>query len=73
MPDQSLLAGLGWLAAGVPAAGLWTLLALLLSTAQVGVFLVSVPILALVDPARCSGEALDDATLDQLKSLGYVQ
>lgn len=26
-----------------------------------------------LDPARRSGEALDDATLDQLKSLGYVQ
>ncbi len=45
---QSLLAGLGWLAAGVPAAGIWTLLALLLSTAQVGIFLVSVPILIYV-------------------------
>lgn len=45
---QSLLSGLGWLAAGVPSAGLWTLLALLLSTAQVGVFLVSVPILVYV-------------------------
>ncbi len=45
---QSLLSGLGWLAAGVPAAGLWTLLALLLSTAQLGVFLVSVPILIYV-------------------------
>ncbi len=44
----SLLAGLGWLAAGVPAAGLWTLLALLLSTAQLVVFLVSVPILIYV-------------------------
>jgi predicted PurR-regulated permease PerM len=45
---QSLLAGLGWLAAGVPAAGLWTLLALLLSTAQVGVFLIAIPILIYV-------------------------
>ena len=32
----------------MPSAGLWTLLALLLSTAQVGVFLVSVPILVYV-------------------------
>ncbi len=45
---QSLLAGLGWLAAVVPAAGLWTFLALLLSTAQVGVFPVSIPILIYV-------------------------
>lgn len=45
---QSLLASLGWLAAGVPAAGLWTLLALLLSTAQLSIFLVAVPILIYV-------------------------
>ena len=48
MYKRQLLAGLGWLAAGVPAAGLWTLLALLLSTAQVSIFLVAVPILIYV-------------------------
>ena len=45
---QAILAGLGWLAAGVPAAGLWALLALLLSTAQVGVFPIAIPILVYV-------------------------
>jgi predicted PurR-regulated permease PerM len=42
---QSLLAGLGFLAVGVPAAGLWALLCLLLSTVQVGIFPVTIPIL----------------------------
>ncbi len=45
---QSILAGLGWLAAGVPAAGLWALVALLLSTVQVGIFPISIPILIYV-------------------------
>lgn len=35
---QSLLAGLGMLAAGVPAAGLWALVVLLLATVQIGAF-----------------------------------
>ncbi len=42
---QAILAGLGWLVVGVPAAGLWALLALLLSTVQVGIFPVAIPIL----------------------------
>jgi len=45
---QSILAGLGWLAAGVPAAGLWALLALLMSTIQVGIFPIALPILIYV-------------------------
>lgn len=45
---QSILAGLGWLAAGVPAAGVWALLALLLSVVQLGIFLVAIPILVYV-------------------------
>jgi predicted PurR-regulated permease PerM len=40
---QAILAGLGMLVAGVPAAGLWALLALLLSTVQIGVFPVLLP------------------------------
>lgn len=40
---QATLAGLGMLAAGVPAAGLWALIALLLSTIQIGVLPVMVP------------------------------
>ncbi len=42
---QSLLAGIGMLVAGVPGAGLWALVALLLSTIQVGVFPVMIPAL----------------------------
>lgn len=45
---QASLAGLGFLAVGVPAAGLWALIALLLSVVQVGVFPVVIPILIYV-------------------------
>jgi predicted PurR-regulated permease PerM len=40
---QAILAGVGLFAAGVPAAGLWTLAALVLGVIQVGVALVLVP------------------------------
>lgn len=40
---QALLAGLGMLAAGVPLAGLWALLVLLLATIQIGAFPVLLP------------------------------
>jgi len=40
---QALLAGLGMLVAGVPAAGLWALVALLLATVQIGAFPVLLP------------------------------
>jgi predicted PurR-regulated permease PerM len=52
---QSILAGLGWLAAGVPAAGLWALLALLLSTVQIGIFPVVIPILIYVFVTASTG------------------
>ncbi len=42
---QAILAGLGWLEAGVPAAELWALLALLLSVVQIGIFPLAIPIL----------------------------
>ena len=42
---QSILAGLGWLAVGIPGAGLWALLALVLSTVQVGIFPITIPTL----------------------------
>lgn len=42
---QSLLAGLGFLVAGVPAAGLWALLCLLFGVAQIGIFVVMVPVI----------------------------
>lgn len=40
---QSIFAGLGWLAVGIPGAGLWALLALLLSTVQIGIFPITIP------------------------------
>ncbi|MCF7983308.1 MAG: AI-2E family transporter [Thiohalocapsa sp.] len=40
---QSLLAGLGMLAAGVPAAGLWALVIMVLATIQLGAFPVMAP------------------------------
>ena len=42
---QSLLAGLGFIVVGVPAAGLWALFCLILSIAQVGVGLIVIPII----------------------------
>lgn len=41
---QALMAGLGMLAAGVPAAGLWALLVLLLAIIQLGAFPVLLPV-----------------------------
>lgn len=40
---QSILAGIGFMAIGIPGAGLWALLCLLLSTVQIGIFPVMVP------------------------------
>ena len=40
---QSILAGLGFLAVGVPGAGLWALLCLLLAVVQIGILPVVVP------------------------------
>lgn len=45
---QAILAGLGFLAAGVPAAGLWALAVLVLSIVQVGVLPVMIPVLIYV-------------------------
>lgn len=42
---QSLLAGIGFIVAGVPAAGLWALLCLLLSVAQIGIFVILIPVI----------------------------
>ncbi len=41
---QSILAGLGFVVAGVPGAGLWALLCLILAVLQVGIALVTTPI-----------------------------
>jgi predicted PurR-regulated permease PerM len=45
---QSILAGLGFLAAGVPGAGLWAFLCLLLSVIQIGIFPVTIPVIIYV-------------------------
>lgn len=45
---QAILAGIGWLLAGVPAAGLWALLALVLSAVQIGILPLSLGVLAYV-------------------------
>ena len=45
---QSLLAGLGFLVIGVPAAGLWALLCLLLAVVQIGILPVLIPVLVYV-------------------------
>ena len=42
---QTLLAGLGFMAMGIPGAGLWALLCLLLSVVQIGIFPITIPIL----------------------------
>jgi len=45
---QSLLAGIGFLAVGVPGAGLWALLCLLLAVVQIGISVVVIPIIIYV-------------------------
>jgi predicted PurR-regulated permease PerM len=42
---QALLAGIGFIVAGVPGAGLWALLCLLLSAAQIGIFVIVIPVI----------------------------
>lgn len=45
---QALLAGIGFMAVGVPGAGLWALVALFLSVIQIGIFPVTIPIVIYV-------------------------
>jgi predicted PurR-regulated permease PerM len=45
---QSVLFGIGMVVAGVPAAGLWVILSLILGIIQVGIFLVVVPVVIYV-------------------------
>ena len=45
---QSLLAGLGFIVMGIPGAGLWALLCLLLSVIQIGVVFINLPIVLYV-------------------------
>ena len=42
---QALLAGIGFWAAGVPAAGLWAFLCLFLAIVQIGIFPVTIPVI----------------------------
>lgn len=55
---QSLLAGIGFLAVGVPGAGLWAVVALLLSVIQVGIFPVVLPVLVYVFYTADTGVAV---------------
>jgi predicted PurR-regulated permease PerM len=61
---QSILAGLGFLAVGVPGAGLWALLCLILAIVQIGVF----PIVA---PAAFYVVATSESTLVTILFLGW--
>jgi predicted PurR-regulated permease PerM len=45
---QSFLFGIGMIAAGVPLAGLWVILSLILGIVQIGIFPISVPIIIYV-------------------------
>jgi predicted PurR-regulated permease PerM len=55
---QAFLAGIGLLAAGVPAAGLWALLVMLLAVVQLPPLLVLVPIIVWVFGAKSTGLAV---------------
>jgi len=48
---QSLLAGIGFIVAGIPAAGLFTFLALLLGIIQIGPSVLIIPIVTKMDPS----------------------
>ncbi|MCP3869740.1 MAG: AI-2E family transporter [Gammaproteobacteria bacterium] len=45
---QSLLAGVGFMVMGIPGAGLWALLCLMLSVVQIGIFPITVPVVIYV-------------------------
>jgi predicted PurR-regulated permease PerM len=45
---QAMLAGLGFMVAGVPAAGIWALLCLITATVQIGVGPVVIPVIVYV-------------------------
>jgi predicted PurR-regulated permease PerM len=55
---QAVLAGLGMLVAGVPAAGLWALVVLLLATIQIGAFPVLLPVVIYLFYSANLGTAL---------------
>jgi predicted PurR-regulated permease PerM len=55
---QSMLFGLGMVVAGVPAAGLWVILALIFSIIQIGIFPVSIPVIIYVFATKSTGIAI---------------
>ncbi len=55
---QSLLAGLGFMVAGVPGAGLWALLCMFLAIIQVGVLPITLPIVIYVFATASTGTAV---------------
>jgi predicted PurR-regulated permease PerM len=55
---QSILAGIGFMAIGLPGAGLWALLCLLLSTVQIGIFPITIPIVIYVLATADTGPAI---------------
>jgi predicted PurR-regulated permease PerM len=55
---QSFLFGIGMVVAGVPAAGLWVILSLILGIVQIGIFPVSIPIIIYVFAAKSTGIAV---------------
>jgi predicted PurR-regulated permease PerM len=55
---QSFLAGVGFLVAGVPAAGLWALLVLLMAVVQIPPLLVLLPIILYVSSTSATGVAV---------------
>jgi len=55
---QSILFGIGMIIAGVPAAGLWVILSLILGIIQIGIFPVSIPVIIYVFATKSTGIAV---------------
>jgi predicted PurR-regulated permease PerM len=55
---QSILFGLGMIIAGVPAAGLWVILSLILGIVQIGIFPISIPVIIYVFATKSTGIAV---------------
>jgi predicted PurR-regulated permease PerM len=55
---QSFLFGIGMVVAGVPAAGLWVILSLILGIVQIGIFPISIPIIIYVFATKSTGIAV---------------
>jgi predicted PurR-regulated permease PerM len=55
---QSFLFGIGMVVAGVPAAGLWVILSLILGIVQIGIFPISIPVIIYVFATKSTGIAI---------------